>query len=40
MVRGEAVARAIEDTRGFLRTTYEGTRQTRDAGKLLKTRRA
>lgn len=36
LVRGAAVDRAIEDTRAFLRTTFEGTREVRDAGGTLK----
>ncbi|HSK93482.1 MAG TPA: MBL fold metallo-hydrolase [Candidatus Angelobacter sp.] len=32
VVRGEAVARAVEDTRAFLRATLDGTRQVREAG--------
>jgi glyoxylase-like metal-dependent hydrolase (beta-lactamase superfamily II) len=36
VVRGEAVNQAIEDTRAFLRTTLEGTRETRDNGGSLK----
>ncbi len=36
VVHGEAVERAIEDTRAFLRTTLDGTRQVRDAGGTLK----
>ena len=36
VVHGEAVEKAIEDTRAFLRTTLDGTRQTRDAGGSLK----
>jgi glyoxylase-like metal-dependent hydrolase (beta-lactamase superfamily II) len=36
VVRGDAVATAIEDTRAFVRTTLEGTRAVRDAGGSLK----
>jgi glyoxylase-like metal-dependent hydrolase (beta-lactamase superfamily II) len=36
VVRGEAVAIAIEDTRAFVRTTIEATRAERDAGGGLK----
>ena len=36
VVRGEAVAQAIEDTRAFLRTTFEGTRAVKEAGGTLK----
>jgi glyoxylase-like metal-dependent hydrolase (beta-lactamase superfamily II) len=36
VVRGEAVQAAIDDTRAFLRTTLEGTRDVRDAGGTLK----
>ena len=36
VVRGEAVTRAIEDTRAFLRATLEGTRQVKDGGGSLK----
>ncbi len=36
VVRGEAVKRAIEDTRAFLRTTLEGTASVRDRGGTLK----
>lgn len=36
VVRGEAVVRAIEDTRAFLRTTFEGTRAVKEAGGTLK----
>ncbi len=36
VVHGDAVDRAIEDTRAFLRTTLEGARQVRDAGGSLK----
>ena len=32
VVRGDEVATAIDDTRAFLRTTLEGTREVRDAG--------
>jgi len=36
VVRGADVAAAIEDTRAFLRTTLDGTRQVRDGGGTLK----
>ena len=36
VVRGEAVARAVEDTRAFVRTTLEATREVRDGGGTLK----
>jgi glyoxylase-like metal-dependent hydrolase (beta-lactamase superfamily II) len=36
VVRGEAVARAVSDTRAFVRTTLEGTREVRDRGGSLK----
>jgi glyoxylase-like metal-dependent hydrolase (beta-lactamase superfamily II) len=36
VVRGAAVASAVEDTRAFVRTTLEGTRAVRDAGGTLK----
>ena len=36
VLRGEAVASAIEDTRTFLQTTFEGTRQVKDGGGSLK----
>ncbi len=36
VVRDEAVATAIEDTRRFIRTTLEGTRAVRDGGGTLK----
>jgi len=36
VVRGAEVAAAIEDTRAFLRTTLDGTRQVRDGGGTLK----
>jgi glyoxylase-like metal-dependent hydrolase (beta-lactamase superfamily II) len=36
VVHGEAVDRAIEDTRAFLRTTLDGTRQVRERGGSLK----
>ena len=36
VVSGDAVQAAIDDTRAFLRTTREGTRDTRDAGGTLK----
>jgi glyoxylase-like metal-dependent hydrolase (beta-lactamase superfamily II) len=35
VVRGEAVQAAIDDTRAFLRTTLDGTRDVRDAGGTL-----
>jgi glyoxylase-like metal-dependent hydrolase (beta-lactamase superfamily II) len=36
VVRGEAVATAVGDTRAFVRTTLEGTREVRDGGGSLK----
>jgi glyoxylase-like metal-dependent hydrolase (beta-lactamase superfamily II) len=36
VVRGAAVARAIDDTRAFLRTTLDGTRAVREAGGTIK----
>jgi len=36
VVRGEAVATAIEDTRAFVRTTLDGTRAVRDRGGSLR----
>jgi hypothetical protein len=36
VARGASVATAIEDTRAFLRTTLEVTKQVRDAGGSLK----
>jgi glyoxylase-like metal-dependent hydrolase (beta-lactamase superfamily II) len=36
VVRDDAVPRAIEDTRAFLSTTLDGTREVRDAGGTLK----
>ena len=36
VVRGEAVATAVNDTRAFVRTTLEGTREVRDRGGSLK----
>ncbi len=36
VVRGDAVRRAVEDTRAFLRTTLEGTRAVKQAGGTLK----
>lgn len=36
VVRGEAVGRAIEDTRAFVRTTIDSTREVRDADGTLK----
>ena len=36
VVRGEAVARAVADTRAFIRTTLDSTREVRDAGGSLK----
>jgi glyoxylase-like metal-dependent hydrolase (beta-lactamase superfamily II) len=36
VVRGDAVARAVEDTRAFVRTTLDSTREVRDGGGSLK----
>ncbi len=36
VVRGDAVGRAIEDTRAFIRTTMDATREVRDDGGSLK----
>jgi hypothetical protein len=36
VVRDDAVARAIEDTRAFVRTTLDGTRDVRDRGGSLR----
>jgi glyoxylase-like metal-dependent hydrolase (beta-lactamase superfamily II) len=36
VVRSDAVAKAIEDTRAFLRTTLEGTRRVKESGGSLK----
>jgi glyoxylase-like metal-dependent hydrolase (beta-lactamase superfamily II) len=36
VVHGEAVARAVEDTRAFVRTTLDSTREVRDANGSLK----
>jgi glyoxylase-like metal-dependent hydrolase (beta-lactamase superfamily II) len=36
VVRGDAVARSVEDTRAFVRTTLDSTREVRDAGGSLK----
>jgi glyoxylase-like metal-dependent hydrolase (beta-lactamase superfamily II) len=36
VVRGDAVAQALEDTRAFVRTTLDGTRAVKDAGGTLK----
>lgn len=36
VVRGQAVNQAIEDTRAFLRTTLDGTREVRERGGTLK----
>ena len=36
VVRGDEVARAIEDTRAFLRTTFDGTRSVKEAGGTLR----
>jgi glyoxylase-like metal-dependent hydrolase (beta-lactamase superfamily II) len=36
VVRGDAVDQAIEDTRAFLRTTFEGTRETKGNGGTIK----
>lgn len=36
VVRGEAVARAVADTRAFVRTTLDTTREVREAGGTLK----
>src|SRR6188768_894988 len=36
VVRGPSVATAIDDTRAFLRTTLDGTRQVRDDGGAIK----
>ena len=36
VVRGQAVGTAIDDTRAFIRTTLEGTRQVKDRGGTLK----
>jgi len=36
VVRGAAVAQAIEDTRAFLRTTLDGTREVKERGGTLK----
>ena len=36
VVRGDGVAQAIEDTRAFLRTTFDGTRVVKEAGGTLR----